>query len=193
MSVSGDLNTLAAALMKIANDFRLLGSGPRCGIGEFLLPENEPGSSIMPGKVNPTQCESMSMVCAQVMGNAVAISIGSSQGHLELNVYKPLIVRNLLHSIRLLGDSCRCFGRYCVSGFTLNNERIKHYVDQSLMLVTALNPFIGYDRSAQIAKYAHSNDCTLKHAARALKLVSEEDFDKWVDPQTMLKPKQISR
>jgi len=160
--LSGALNTLAVSLMKIANDVRFLGSGPRCGLGEISLPENEPGSSIMPGKVNPTQCEAMTMVCAQVMGNHMAVSIGGSNGHFELNVFKPLIIRNVLHSIALLGDACDSFHDNCVVGIEANRENIKKILAESLMLVTALNPYIGYDKAAAIAKKAHKEGTTLQ-------------------------------
>jgi fumarate hydratase class II len=170
----GALNTLAVSLMKIANDIRFLGSGPRCGLGELSLPENEPGSSIMPGKVNPTQCESMTMVCAQVMGNNVAVTIGGSNGHFELNVFKPLIIRNVLHSIALLADSCESFNLNCVVGIEANRENIKKIVNESLMLVTALNPYIGYDKAAKIAKTAHKEGTTLKASALKSGYVTEE-------------------
>lgn len=151
--------------MKIANDIRFLGSGPRCGLGELSLPENEPGSSIMPGKVNPTQCESMTMVCAQVMGNHTAVTVGGSNGHFELNVFKPLIIRNVLHSVQLLGDSCESFNLNCVAGMQANRDKIKSIVNESLMLVTALNPYIGYDKAAYIAKNAHKKGITLRESA----------------------------
>jgi fumarate hydratase class II len=163
----GALNTLAVSLMKIANDIRFLGSGPRCGLGELSLPENEPGSSIMPGKVNPTQC-------AQVMGNNVAVTIGGSNGHFELNVFKPLIIRNVLHSIALLADSCESFNLNCVVGIEANRENIKKIVNESLMLVTALNPHIGYDKAAKIAKTAHKEGTTLKASALKSGYVTEE-------------------
>ncbi|KAI8033651.1 probable fumarate hydratase, mitochondrial [Drosophila gunungcola] len=188
VEVHGVLNTVAVSLMKIANDIRLLGSGPRCGIGELLLPENEPGSSIMPGKVNPTQCESMTMLCAQVMGNQVAVSIGGSNGHFELNVFKPLIVSNVLRSIRLLSDGSMTFSKNCVEGLQANKDMIDKIMNESLMLVTALNPHIGYDKSAQIAKTAHKNKTTLKE--EALKTgITEEQFKEWVNPKEMLGPK----
>ncbi|XP_016948357.1 probable fumarate hydratase, mitochondrial [Drosophila biarmipes] len=188
VEVHGVLNTIAVSLMKIANDIRLLGSGPRCGLGELLLPENEPGSSIMPGKVNPTQCESMTMLCAQVMGNQVAVSIGGCNGHFELNVFKPLIVSNVLRSIRLLADGSMTFSKNCVEGLQANKERIDKIMNESLMLVTALNPHIGYDKSAQIAKTAHKNKTTLKE--EALKTgITEEQFKEWVNPKEMLGPK----
>ncbi|WP_413578084.1 class II fumarate hydratase [Bdellovibrio sp. HCB290] len=186
VEVSGALNTIAVSLMKIANDIRLLGSGPRCGIGEIHLPENEPGSSIMPGKVNPTQCEAMTMVCAQVMGNHVAVTIGGATGHFELNVFKPVIVFNVLNSIRLISDACESFVDHCVSGIEANNSQIKKHLDNSLMLVTALNPKIGYDNAAKIAKTAHKNGTTLREEAINLGLLSGEEFDKLVRPETMV-------
>jgi fumarate hydratase class II len=172
--------------MKVANDIRLLGSGPRCGIGELHLPENEPGSSIMPGKVNPTQSEAMTMVCAQVMGNNVAVSIGGSNGHFELNVFKPVIVFNVLNSIRLIADACESFTDHCVVGIEANRQQIKRHLDNSLMLVTALNPHIGYDNAAKIAKTAHKNGTTLKDEAVKLGLLSAEQFDKMVKPEDMI-------
>ncbi len=188
VEASGALNVLAVSLMKIANDIRLLASGPRCGIGELSLPENEPGSSIMPGKVNPTQCEALTMVCAQVMGNHTTISIAGSQGHFELNVFKPVMIFNLLQSIRLLSDSCRSFTEKCVSGIEANRGRIEDLRDQSLMLVTALNPHIGYDKATQIAKKAHAEGTTLKDAALALGFLTEEQFNEWVRPELMIAP-----
>ena len=182
---SGVLNTIAVSLMKIASDIRLLGSGPRCGFGELHLPENEPGSSIMPGKVNPTQCEAMTMVCAQVMGNNVAATIGGANGHLELNVFKPLIIHNVLQSIDLLSDAINSFVDHCLQGLEPNIERIGQLRDQSLMLVTALNPHIGYDNAAKIAKKAHKEGTTLKAAAIELGLLTAEEFDKWVVPEEM--------
>jgi len=187
--LSGALNTLAVALMKIANDIRFLGSGPRCGLGELSLPENEPGSSIMPGKVNPTQCEALTMVCAQVMGNHTAVSIGGSNGHFELNVFKPLIIRNVLHSIALLGDACDSFQTNCVQGIVANRDKISQILNESLMLVTALNPYIGYDKAASIAKTAHKEGTTLKAAALKLGYLTEEQFNKWVVPADMIGPK----
>jgi fumarate hydratase class II len=186
---SGALNVIATSLMKIANDIRLLGSGPRCGLGELSLPENEPGSSIMPGKVNPTQCEAMTMLCAQVMGNNMAITVAGSNGHFELNVFKPVMIHNLLQSIRLIADGCRSFTDNCVVGIEANRERIEQLRDESLMLVTALNPHIGYDNAAKIAKKAHKEGTTLKAAAIALELLSEDEFDQWVRPETMVGPK----
>jgi fumarate hydratase class II len=189
VEASGVLNTLAVSLMKIANDIRLLGSGPRCGIGELALPENEPGSSIMPGKVNPTQAEALTMVCCQVMGNHVAITIAGSHGHLELNVFKPVIIFNLLQSIRLLADGSVSFTDNCVAGIRANEDRISRLLGESLMLVTALNPHIGYDNAAKIAKHAHAGGLTLKQSAIELGLVTSEDFELWVLPENMLGPR----
>nr|WP_216635847.1 class II fumarate hydratase [Bdellovibrio bacteriovorus] len=186
VEVSGALNSVAVSLMKIANDIRLLGSGPRCGIGELHLPENEPGSSIMPGKVNPTQSEAMTMVCAQVMGNHVAVSIGGATGHFELNVFKPLIVFNVLNSVRLLADACESFTDHCVVGIEANTKQIQKHLEHSLMLVTALNPHIGYDNAAKIAKTAHKNGTTLREEAINLGLLSGEEFDKIVQPKDMV-------
>ncbi len=186
---SGALNTIAVSLMKIANDIRLLGSGPRSGIGEIILPANEPGSSIMPGKVNPTQCEALTMVCAQIMGNHTTVSIAGSNGHFELNVFKPVMIYNVLQSIRLLADSARSFTDNCVSGIEADEKRIKTMMENSLMLVTALNPHIGYDNAAKIAKKAYNDGTTLKEAAIALDLLTAEQFDEWVDPLTMIKPR----
>ncbi len=183
---SGTLNTIAVSLMKIANDIRLLGSGPRCGLGELHLPENEPGSSIMPGKVNPTQVEALTMVCSQVMGNHVTVTIAGSNGHLELNVFKPVIIYNILQSIELLSDSVNSFVTHCVKGLEPNIARINDLLDKSLMLVTALNPHIGYDNAAKIAKEAHKHGITLKEAAKKLNLLSEEEFDKIVVPEKMV-------
>lgn len=185
----GVLKTLAASLMKIANDIRWLGSGPRSGIGELNLPENEPGSSIMPGKVNPTQSEAMTMVCAQVFGNDVAVNFGGAMGNFELNVFKPLIIYNVLQSIRLIADACDSFTEHCVVGIEANTTNIKKHLDNSLMLVTALNPHIGYDNAAKVAKKAHKENLTLKQACKELGLLSEEDFDKFVRPEDMIKPK----
>jgi fumarate hydratase class II len=185
---SGTLKTLACALMKIANDVRLLGSGPRSGIGELFLPANEPGSSIMPGKVNPTQSEAMTMVCAQVVGNDVAASIGGMTGHFELNVFKPLIIFNVLNSIRLLSDACESFQEHCVHGIAVNRARVKQHLDNSLMLVTALNPHIGYDNAAKVAKYAFEKETTLKDAASKLGLLQPEEFDRLVRPEQMIGP-----
>ncbi|XP_068631428.1 fumarate hydratase, mitochondrial-like isoform X2 [Battus philenor] len=188
VEVSGALNVLAVSLMKIANDIRLLASGPRCGLAELMLPENEPGSSIMPGKVNPTQCESMTMIAAQVMGNHVACTIGGSNGHFELNVFKPLIVSNVLRSIRLIGDGCNAFNVHCAVGIQANEAKIAKIMNESLMLVTALNPHIGYDKAAAIAKTAHKEGTTLKDAAIKLGHLTAEQFDKWVRPEKMLGP-----
>ena len=175
--------------MKIANDIRLLGSGPRSGLGELSLPANEPGSSIMPGKVNPTQCEAMTMVCAQVMGNNMAVSVAGSHGHLELNVFKPVIIYNVLQSIRLIGDASHAFTDKCVIGIEANQARITQLLNESLMLVTALNPHIGYDNAAKIAKKAHADGTTLKEAALELGLLTEEQFAQWVVPAEMIKPR----
>ncbi|HMC96570.1 MAG TPA: class II fumarate hydratase [Flavobacteriales bacterium] len=185
VELSGALKRLAVSLMKIANDIRILSSGPRSGIGELVIPDNEPGSSIMPGKVNPTQPEAMTMVCAQVIGNDVAVSIGGMQGHFELNVFKPLIAANVLQSARLLGDACVSFDEKCAVGIEPNEEVIKHHLNNSLMLVTSLNPHIGYYKAAEIAKKAHKEGTTLKAAALTLGYVTAEDFDKWVDPTKM--------
>jgi fumarate hydratase class II len=186
----GALKTLACAFMKIANDLRWLGSGPRCGFGELSLPENEPGSSIMPGKVNPTQSESMTMVCAQVLGNDVAVNIGGSSGNFELNVFKPLIIQNFLHSTQLLADSADGFVDHCLEGLTPNEKVISKHLENTLMLVTALNPHIGYDNAAKIAKKAHKEGLTLKQAALDLKLLSSEQFDQWVRPEDMTQMKE---
>jgi fumarate hydratase class II len=189
VELSGALNTLASALMKIANDIRLLGSGPRCGIGELTLPANEPGSSIMPGKVNPTQSEALTMVCAQVMGNHVAVTVAGSNGHFELNVFKPVIIYNVLQSIKLLSDSARSFTENCVNGIEADEKRIEKLLNESLMLVTALNPHIGYDNAAKIAKKAHNEGTTLKQAALELGLVTEEQFKEWIKPIDMIRPR----
>lgn len=186
VEASGALNVLAVSLNKIANDIRLLGSGPRSGIGEIILPENEPGSSIMPGKVNPTQCEALIMVCAQVMGNHVTITIAAAGGQLELNVNKPVMIYNLLQSIKLLGDGVNSFADNCVSGIKVNKDRIKKLLGQSLMLVTALSPKVGYDNAAKIAKKAHRENKTLKQVAAELGLVKEDEYDKLVDPRKMV-------
>jgi fumarate hydratase class II len=188
VEVSGALNVLAASLCKIANDIRLLGSGPRCGFGELRLPENEPGSSIMPGKVNPTQCEALTMVCAQVVGNHVAVTVAGASGHLELNVFKPVIIYNVLQSIRLLADGARSFTDNCVAGIEADRARIEELLHRSLMLVTALNPRIGYDNAAKVAKKAHAEGTTLKEAAVALGLLSAQEFDELVRPERMLGP-----
>jgi len=186
---SGVLKTLAASLMKIANDIRFLGSGPRCGLGELHLPENEPGSSIMPGKVNPTQSEAMTMVCAQVFGNDVAVNIGGATGHFELNVFKPVIIFNVLNSIRLISDASESFTDHCVVGIEANKGNIKKHLDNSLMLVTALNPHIGYDNAAKVAKKAHAENKTLKEAVVELGLLTAEKFDEVVRPEKMIGPK----
>jgi fumarate hydratase class II len=187
---SGVLKTLAASLMKIANDIRWLGSGPRCGIAEITLPANEPGSSIMPGKVNPTQCEAMTMVCAQVMGNDVTINFAGASGHFELNVFKPVLIYNLLQSIRLTADACDSFTDHCVAGIEAEEKNIAEHLNRSLMLVTALNPHIGYDKAAQVAKKAYAEHITLKEAAVALGFLSAQDFDRFVKPEDMIKPKE---
>jgi fumarate hydratase class II len=174
--------------MKIANDVRWLASGPRAGIGELILPENEPGSSIMPGKVNPTQSEALTMVAVQVMGNDAAIGFAGSQGNFELNVFNPVMIHNLLHSIRLLRDACRSFVHHCVEGITLNRERIEENLRNSLMLVTALNPHIGYDNAAKIAKNAHRRGISLRESAVELGLLTDEQFDEWVKPEDMTHP-----
>ncbi|ADV33769.1 fumarate hydratase, class II [Candidatus Blochmanniella vafra str. BVAF] len=184
----GALKGLATSMMKIANDIRLLASGPRCGIGEIIIPANEPGSSMMPGKVNPTQCESMTMLCCQVMGNDVSIGIGGASGNLELNVYRPLIIYNFLQSVRLLSDGIRNFHDYCVVGLQPNIKRIKELLDKSIMLVTALSLHIGYEKSAQIAKEAELTGVTLKTAAEKLGYISEDQFDEWVNPDNMIHP-----
>ncbi len=189
VETSGALNVLAVSLMKIANDIRFLGSGPRSGLGELILPANEPGSSIMPGKVNPTQCEALSMVCAQVMGNHVAVTVAGASGHFELNVFKPVMIFNLLQSIRLIADACRSFTDNCIAGIEANEARIKELVANSLMLVTALNPHIGYDNAAKIAKKAYLDGTSLKQAALELGLVTAEQFDQWVRPEDMLGPR----
>ena len=184
----GALKTLAAALFKIANDVRLAASGPRSGLAELTLPENEPGSSIMPGKVNPTQAEALTMLCAQVMGNDVAVGIGGASGHFELNVYKPLIIHAFLQSVRLLADGARSFDEHCARGIEANRARIRELLERSLMLVTALSPHIGYDRAAEIAKKAHREGTTLREAALALGYLSAEDFERWVRPEAMIGP-----
>jgi fumarate hydratase class II len=188
VETSGALKTLAVALNKIANDIRWLASGPRCGIGELILPANEPGSSIMPGKVNPTQCEALTMIAAQVIGNDVAITFAGASGNFELNVYKPVIIYNLLQSVRLLSDGCHSFGVKCVAGIKANEQIIAGYVEKSLMLVTALNPHIGYDKAARIAKYAHTHGTTLKEAAVSLGFLTAEEFDRIVVPGNMIGP-----
>ena len=188
VETSGMLKTLAASLMKIANDLRWLGSGPRCGLGELALPENEPGSSIMPGKLNPTQCEAMTMVCAQVFGNDVTINFAGASGNFELNVYMPVIAFNLLQSIRLLADACESFSDNCVAGIEPRRENIDRHLHHSLMLVTALSPSIGYDNAAKVAKKAHAENKTLKEAAVAMGLLTEDEFDKAVRPEQMIGP-----
>ncbi|MBT3533990.1 MAG: class II fumarate hydratase, partial [Rhodospirillaceae bacterium] len=189
VEISGVLNVIAVSLNKIANDVRLLGSGPRSGIGEISLPANEPGSSIMPGKVNPTQCEAMTMVCAQVFGNHTTVTIAGANGHMELNVFKPVMIYSLLQSIQLLGDAANSFTDNCVVGIKANEGRIADLMAQSLMLVTALAPHIGYDNATKIAKHAHVKGLTLKQSALELKLVAEADFDRFVQPKKMLGPK----
>lgn len=190
VEASGALNTLAGSLMKIANDFRFLGSGPRSGLGELSLPANEPGSSIMPGKINPTQCEALTMVCAQVMGNHTTISISGSNGHFELNVFKPVMAYALLQSIRLLADACVSFTEKCVVGIKANEERINQLMEDSLMLVTALNPHIGYDNATKIAKYAHEKGLSLRDSAIESGLLTEPEFKEWVRPEEMIGPKK---
>ncbi|MEM6498121.1 MAG: class II fumarate hydratase [Pseudomonadota bacterium] len=189
VEMSGALNSVAVSLMKVANDIRLLGSGPRSGLGEISLPANEPGSSIMPGKVNPTQCEALTMVCAQVMGNHTTVSVAGSHGHLELNVFKPVMIYNVLQSTRLIADSARSFTDNCVTGIEANMARIDKLMNESLMLVTALNPHIGYDNAAKIAKKAHADGATLKEAALELGLLTAEQFAEWVVPAEMIKPR----
>lgn len=189
VEMSGALNTVAVSLNKIANDLRLLGSGPRSGLGEISLPENEPGSSIMPGKVNPTQCEALTMVCAQVIGNHATVTVGGMQGHFELNVYKPLMCASLLHSARIIGDASVCFNKSCVSGIVANEGRIQELLDSSLMLVTALNPHIGYDEASKIAKNAHKKGISLKESALESGKVTEEQYEKWIVPADMIGPK----
>tara|TARA_B100000945_G_scaffold317020_1_gene319062 strand:- start:279 stop:1667 length:1389 start_codon:yes stop_codon:yes gene_type:complete len=189
VNFSGTLNTTAVCLMKIANDVRFLGSGPRAGYGELILPSNEPGSSIMPGKVNPTQSEAVTMVCVKVIGNHNGITMAGSHGHFELNVFKPLIIHNILQSINIMGDSAKTFALYCIRGIKANKKRIKYLLDNSLMLVTALTPKIGYDRAAQIAKSAHKNGTTLKEEVIKTGLISEADYEKIMSPIKMTKPK----
>jgi fumarate hydratase class II len=188
VAAHGALKTLAAALMKIANDVRWLASGPRCGIGEIRIPENEPGSSIMPGKVNPTQCEALTMVCAQVFGNDVAVNVGGASGNFELNVFKPLIIHNVLHSVRLLADACESFEEHCARGIEPDRGRIRQHLERSLMLVTALTPVLGYDRAAEIAKKAHREGLTLREAAVALGYLTADEFDRRVRPERMVIP-----
>ena len=187
---SGALNVLATSLMKIANDIRMLGSGPRCGIGELLLPANEPGSSIMPGKVNPTQSEALTMVCAQVMGNHTTITVSGATGHFELNVFKPVMIYNLLQSAELIANGCDSFRENCVEGIKANKDRIQSLMEESLMLVTALNPHIGYDNAAKVAKKAYTENSTLKAAAIELGLLTAEEFDQWVRPENMIGPRK---
>ena len=189
IEMSGALKTVAASAFKIANDIRLLGSGPRCGLGELVLPENEPGSSIMPGKVNPTQCEALTQVCAHVMGNDAAVGFAGSQGHFELNVYKPMMAYNVLQSMQLLGDASVSFVDKCVAGIRPDEDRISKLMWESLMLVTALAPEIGYDNATKVAKTAHKNGTTLKEEAMNLGFVDEETFDRVVRPEQMLGPK----
>ena len=188
VNFSGTLNTCAVTLMKISNDIRFLGSGPRAGYGELILPENEPGSSIMPGKVNPTQCEAVTMVCAQIIGNHTGITLAGSHGHFELNVFKPMIAHSVLQSIDLMADSTKNFSQYCVKGIVANKKKIKEHLNNSLMLVTALAPHIGYDMSAKIAKRALKNDTTLKFETLKTGLIKEKDYDKIVNPQKMITP-----
>jgi len=188
IEISGAINVIASSLMKIANDIRFLGSGPRCGIGEISLPANEPGSSIMPGKVNPTQCEALTMVCAQIIGNHVSVTVAGSNGHFELNVFKPVIIYNVLQSIRLIADGANSFTDNCIIGIEANEERIDKLLNESLMLVTALNPHIGYDNAAKIAKKAHADGSTLKEAGMALDLLTEDQFKDWINPLDMIKP-----
>jgi fumarate hydratase class II len=186
---SGALETLSVSLMKIANDVRWLGSGPRCGLGELLLPENEPGSSIMPGKVNPTQSEAMTMVAVQVHGNHSAIAFAGSQGNFELNVFKPVMIHNFMHSVRLLSDSSHMFVEFCVQGLEVNLKRVENYVENCLMLVTALNPHIGYDKAAKLAKTAHHKGISLREANRELGFLTEEELDKYLRPEEMIEAK----
>ncbi len=188
VNFSGTMNTTAVCLMKIANDIRFLGSGPRAGYGELILPENEPGSSIMPGKVNPTQCEAVTMVCVKVIGNHNGITMAGSHGHFELNVFKPLIIHNILQSINIMADSSDGFAKYCIRGIKADKKRIKHLLDNSLMLVTALSPKIGYDNAAKVAKRAHKNGTTLKEEALKTGLINEKEFMKIVDPKKMVRP-----
>ena len=192
VDASGALNVVAVSLTKIANDIRLMGSGPRCGFAELLLPANEPGSSIMPGKVNPTQAEAMTMVCAQVIGNHVTVTVAGCSGHFELNAFKPVIIYNLLQSAKLIGDACDSFTENCVKGIEVDKARIHDLMEQSLMLVTALNPHIGYDNAAKVAKEARAENTTLKEAAVALGLLTPEQFDEWVRPEDMLGPRTRS-
>lgn len=187
--VSGALKTLATSLYKISNDIRILSCGPRCGFNEIHIPSNEPGSSIMPGKVNPTQCEALAMISVQVMANDVAVTMGGASGYLEMNVYKPLLIQNILQSIRIMADGCRNFSKFLVEGMEPNKKQIKYFLDRSLMLVTALSPLIGYDKASQVAHYALENDITLKKAAMELNFISEEEFDRAMNPAEMVHPK----
>ena len=190
MELSGALKVIAVSLFKMANDIRWLASGPRSGIGELILPANEPGSSIMPGKINPTQCEAMTMVCTQIMGNDTTITIAGASGNFELNVYRPVLAYNILQSIRLLADVSRSFAEHAVAGIEANKERIDHNLYNSLMLVTALNPHIGYDKAAEVAKKAHKDNATLREAIIELGYLDGEDFDRLVQPQQMIHPKE---
>lgn len=192
-ALGGAFASLAAALMKIANDIRWMASGPRCGIGELLIPENEPGSSIMPGKVNPTQCEALTMVAVQVMGNCNTVNIAASQGNFELNVFKPVIIHNILQSANLLADAMESFEKHCFSGIRANRKQIKQYLDNSLMLVTALNRHIGYENSAAIAKSAYKSGRTLKESAMETALFTEAEFDRIVDPAKMISPSRLDK
>jgi fumarate hydratase class II len=189
VNFSGTMNTTAVCLMKIANDIRFLGSGPRAGYGELILPANEPGSSIMPGKVNPTQCEAVTMVCVKVIGNHNGITMAGSHGHFELNVFKPLIIHNILQSIHIMADSSKSFANYCIRGLKADKKRIKSLLDNSLMLVTALSPRIGYDKAAKIAKDAHKNGTTLKQEVVKSGILSEKEYNKIMNPVLMTKPK----
>ena len=182
------MNTTAVCLMKVANDIRFLGYGPRAGYGELILPENEPGSSIMPGKVNPTQCEAVTMVCVKVIGNHNGITIAGAHGHFELNVFKPLIIHNILQSIHIMSDSSKSFANYCIKGLKADKKRIKNFLDNSLMLVTALSPKVGYDNAAKIAKKAHKNGTTLKEESIKSGLITEKEYEKIVDPKKMIRP-----
>jgi len=188
VQLSGTLRTLAVSLYKIANDIRLMSCGPRAGFAELEIPENEPGSSIMPGKVNPTQCEALTMIAVQVMANDVAVGLGGAGGYLEMNVYKPLVIFNITHSVRIMTDGCVNFRRYLIEGTKPNIRKINEYVDRSLMLVTALSPVIGYDKASKIAHYAMDNDLTLKASALKLGFVTEAEFDRVVDPKKMVEP-----
>jgi len=188
VNFSGTMNTAAVCLMKIANDIRFLGSGPRAGYGELILPENEPGSSIMPGKVNPTQCEAVTMVCVKVIGNHNGITMAGSHGHFELNVFKPLIIHNILQSINIMADASKSFSNYCIRGIKADKKKIKSFLDNSLMLVTALSPIVGYDNAAKIAKKAYKNGTTLKEEAIKSKLITEKEYNKFVNPKKMVSP-----